>query len=283
MDTFPVDYMCRMLDVSRAGYYAWRKRGLSRHDRDDVTLSTRIRAIFDAHRGRYGVRRIFRDLRRQGVRVAYKRVQRLMAAMGLVSVHPRRRHVTTVQAAEPSALPDLVRQDFTAKKPNRVWFGDITYVRTVDGWCYIASVIDAFSRKVVGWAVADHMETDLVLDALRMAIARRRPPAGVVFHADRGSQYTSRRFVRFCRKKKIRNSVGRTGICFDNAAAESFWATLKKELIHLHAFAGLRQLRAGVFDYIETYYNRRRLHSTIGYLTPVEYEEKFDREAVLAA
>ncbi|OHV55581.1 IS3 family transposase, partial [Pseudofrankia sp. BMG5.36] len=155
--------------------------------------------------------------------------------------------------------------------------------RTVEGWCYVASVIDAFSRKVVGWAVDNHMRAGLVMDALRMALGRRRPPKGVIFHADRGSQYTSREFVRFCKKKKIKNSVGRTGICYDNAAAESFWATLKKEFIHLHAFAGLKQLRAGVFDYIETYYNRRRLHSTIGYLTPTEFETQFDTKAAEAA
>ena len=284
MNTFPVDYMCERLGVSRAGYYAWRKRGPSKHDLDDVALLTKIRAIFDAHQGRYGVRRIHQDLRRQGEAVAYKRVQRLMSEAGLVTVHPApRRHLTTIQAAEPSALPDLVKRDFTAKRPNQLWYGDITYVRTAAGWCYVASVIDAFSRKVVGWAIADHMRTELVVQALRMAIVRRRPPRGVIFHADRGSQYTSHDFVKYCKSHKIRNSVGRTGICYDNAAAESFWATLKKELIHLHAFTDLKQLRAAVFDYIEAYYNRRRLHSKIGYRAPVEFEAEFDRTKVKAA
>ncbi|MCK9876307.1 IS3 family transposase, partial [Frankia sp. Ag45/Mut15] len=282
--TFPVDYMCRKLDVSRQGYYAWKKRGPSQREKDDVTLSTMIRAIFDRHEGRYGVRRIFHELHRQGVAVAYKRVQRLMATTGLVSVHPRpRRPVTTTQAAEPSSLPDLVGRDFTASEPNLLWFGDITYIRTWDGWVYMASVLDAFSRKVVGWAVADHMRTDLVLDALRMAVARRQPPDGVIFHADRGSQYTSHEFAAFCHKNKIRNSVGRTGICFDNAAAESFWATLKKEFIHLHPFDTIDRVRAGVFQYVEVYYNRQRIHSSIGYLTPVEFEEKFDRGSLLVA
>ncbi|MEX5638100.1 IS3 family transposase [Parafrankia sp. FMc2] len=284
VDTFPVDYMCRKLDVSRQGYYAWKKRGPSRREKDDVTLSTMIKAIFDHHEGRYGVRRIFHELHRQGVAVAYKRVQRLMAAMGLVSVHPRpRRPATTMQAAAPSSLPDLVGQDFTAPAPNRLWFGDITYIRTWDGWVYMASVIDAFSRKVVGWAVADHMRTELVTDALRMAITTRRPPDGVIFHADRGSQYTSSQFVAFCHGNNIRNSVGRTGICFDNAAAESFWATLKKEFIHLHPFDTLDRVRAGIFEYIETYYNRQRIHSAIGYLTPIEFEEEFDGRDLRAA
>ncbi len=206
-----------------------------------------------------------------------------MRALGLVSVHPKARKATTVQAAEPSRLPDLVSQDFTADAPNRLWFGDITYVRTWDGWAYVASVIDAFSRKVVDWAVADHMRTDLVLDALRMAITRRHPPKDVIFHADRGSQYTSKEFVDFCKINNVRNSVGRTGICFDNAAAESFWATLKKEFIHLHPFDTVERLRTGVFEYIEVYYNRFRIHSTIGYLTPVEFEDEFDKKGDRAA
>ncbi|AEH09941.1 transposase IS3/IS911 family protein [Candidatus Protofrankia datiscae] len=283
-NTFPVDYMCKKLDVSRQGYYAWKKRGPSRREKDDATLSTMIRAVFDRHEGRYGVRRIFHEIRRQGVAVAYKRVQRLMATMGLVSVHPRpRRPVTTVQAADSSSLPDLVGQDFAASAPNQLWYGDITYIRTWDGWVYMASVIDAFSRKIVGWAVADHIRTELVLDALRMAVTRRRPPGGVIFHADRGGQYTSREFVAFCRDNNVRNSVGRTGICFDNAAAESFWATLKKEFVHLHPFDTIDRVRAGIFEYVEIYYNRQRLHSSIGYLTPVEFEEEFDGQTLRAA
>jgi putative transposase len=228
--TFPVDYMCRKLDVSRQGYYAWKKRGPSQREKDDATLSTMIRAVFDRHQGRYGVRRIFHELRRQGVAVAYKRVQRLMATMGLVSVHPRpRRPVTTVQAAAPSALPDLVGQDFTAAAPNQLWFGDITYIRTWYGWVYMASVIDAFSRKVAGWAVADHMRTELVLDALRMALTTRRPSSGVIFHADRGSQYTSHEFVTFCRDNNVRNSVGRTGICVEVSQRREFHPPLLSE------------------------------------------------------
>lgn len=206
-----------------------------------------------------------------------------MSTMSLVSVHPRARQKTTVQAAEPSSLPDLVGQDFTADAPNQLWFGDITYVRTWDGWAYIASVIDAFSRTVVGWAVADHMRTELVVEALQMAVTQRQPPKGVIFHADRGSQYTSKEFIDFCTINNVRNSVGRTGICFDNAASESFWATLKKEYIHLHPFDTVKRLKNGVFEYIEVYYNRLRIHSTIGYLTPVEFEEEFDRKDDRAA
>lgn len=270
---FAVDYMCRMLGVTRQGFYAWKKRGPSRRDRDDVTLKTKIKALFDFHKGRYGVRRIHAELASGGVRVAYKRVQRLMRELGPVSVHPRRRRRTTIPAAEPSSLPDLVGRAFVPDGPNLLWYGDITYVRTWDGWAYIASVIDGFSRKVIGWAVADHMRTELVVSALSMALEQRRPAEGVIFHADRGGQYTSSEFVEFCAENGVRNSVGRTGICYDNAAAESFWATLKKEFIHLHPFDTVARLRRETFEYIEGYYNTKRIHSSLGYVTPVEYED----------
>lgn len=282
-DAFPVDYMCSMLGVSRQGYYAWKRRGPSRHAQDDATLKTKIKAIFDHHRGRYGVRRIFRELTPGGVAVAYKRVARLMAELGLVSVHRRPGPRTTIPADRARGLPDLVGGDVGADAVNETWFGDITSVRTWDGFAYVASVLDACSRKVVGWAVADHMRTELVQDALRMALDRRRPAEGVIFHSDRGSQYTSDQFLRFCRRTGVRNSVGRTGICFDNAAAESFWATLKKEFVHLHPFDTVARLRKGVFEYIEVYYNRQRIYSGIGYVTLVEFEEGFDNQVPLAA
>jgi putative transposase len=280
---FPVDYMCGMLGVSRQGYYQWKKRVPSRHDRDDSALCSKIRAIFDHHDKRYGVRRIHAELLRSGVRVGYKRVQRLMLELRLVSVHPRPYKRTTVASAEPSKLPDLLGRRFDSAAPNTAWYGDITYVKTWSGWAYIASVIDGYSRKVVGWAIADHMRTELVIDALQMALTRRRPPAGVIFHADRGSQYTSQEFVEFCRDNEIRNSVGRTGICYDNAASESFWATLKKEFIHLHPFDTIARLRSGTFEYIEGYYNRQRIHSTLGYFTPDEYENQYNQEQNNAA
>lgn len=280
---FPIDYMCRMLNVTRQGYYAWKKRVPSQRDRDDSALRTKIKALFEFHKKRYGVRRIHAELRRGGVRVAYKRVQRLMVEMGLISVHPRPWKRTTIPAASPAQLPDLVGRAFTPVTPNALWYGDITYVRTWDGWGYIASVIDGYSRKVVGWAIADHMRTELVMDALRMALVRRRPPCGVIFHADRGSQYTSKAFVEFCAEHGVRNSVGRTGICFDNAAAESFWATLKKEFVHLRPFDTVARLRREVFEYIEGYYNTKRLHSSLDYMTPVEYEERFETRSLSTA
>lgn len=206
--------MCGMLGVTRQGYYAWKGRGPSQRDRDDSALKTKIKTLFEFHKKRYGVRRIHAELCRGGVRVGYTRVQRLMVEMGLVSVHPRPRRRTTVPAATPSELPDLVGRNFTPATPDSLWYGDITYVRTWGGWAYLASVIDGYSRKVVGWAIADHMRTDLVIAALTMALAQRRPSPGVIFHADRGSQYTSKAFVEFCSENGVRNSVGRTGICF---------------------------------------------------------------------
>jgi transposase InsO family protein len=275
---FPVDYMCRMLEVSRAGYYKWRKRRPSQRDRDDSVLETKITVLFALHKRRYGIRRVHAELLRAGVRISRKRVRRLMRKLGLNSVHPRPYRRTTVQAAEPSTLVDLVGRQFSPAAPDMVWYGDITYVKTWNGWAYIASVIDGYSRKVVGWAIENHMRTELVTAALAMAIAQRRPPDGVIFHADRGSQYTSREFVDFCQKNGVRNSVGKTGICYDNAAAESFWATLKKEHIHLHPFDTIARLKRETFEYIEGYYNTQRIHSSLGYLTPVEYENRIPEQ-----
>jgi putative transposase len=272
---FPVNYMCRMLGVTRQGYYRWKTREPAQRDRDDSALKTKIKTLFEFHKGRYGVRRIHAELQRGGVRIAYKRVQRLMVELGLVSVHPRPRKRTTIPAAAPSQLPDLVGRNFTPTAPNTLWYGDITYVRTWDGWAYIASVIDGYSRKVIGYSIADHMRTELVIDALTMALDQRQPADGVIFHADRGSQYTSHAFVEFCAARGVRNSVGRTGICFDNAAAESFWATLKKEFIHLRPFDTIARLRRETFEYIEGYYNTKRIHSSLHYMTPTEYEEQF--------
>jgi transposase InsO family protein len=280
---FPIDYMCRMLGVTRQGFYLWKNRVPSQHDRDDSALKTKIRTIFEFHKKRYGVRRVHAELQRSGVRIAYKRVQRLMRELGLVSVHPKPCKQTTIPAATASDLPDLVGRAFVPDAPNTLWYGDITYVSTWDGWAYIASVIDGYSRRVVGWAIDDHMRTDLVESALAMALAQRKPADGVIFHADRGSQYTSDQFVGFCRDNGVRNSVGRTGICFDNAAAESFWATLKKEFIHLHPFDTVAKLRRETFEYIEGYYNTKRAHSALGYLTPVEYESQGARQHLQTA
>ncbi|OMH29357.1 transposase, partial [Tersicoccus phoenicis] len=204
--------------------------------------------------------------------ISHKRVWRLMREAGLKVRHPKAWRRTTLPGENPVGAPDLIGRNFTASQPNTKWCGDITYIRTWDGWAYLATVIDLHSRTVVGWAIADHMRTNLVTDALEMAIARRRPAKGAVFHSDRGTQYTSHDFDQFCRKNNIRRSLGRTGICYDNAVAESFFATYKKELIHTRPWPNLKTLKKATFTWIEEYYNRARRHSTLGYLTPAEYE-----------
>jgi putative transposase len=271
---FPTTFMCRMLKVSTPGFYAWRARPPSQRVIDDAGLTERIKKIHTAHGGRVGVRRVHDELRRAGVACAHKRVHRLMRTAGLRGVHPRPYKRTTLPDRFDPALPDLLHRGWSPAAPDTAWVGDVTYLKTWQGWAYLATVIDCFSRRVVGFAVADHMRTDLITDALRMAIIHRNPPSGVIFHSDRGAQYTSAEFRDFCRNNGVRPSVGRTGICYDNAVAESFFATLKKELIHLHPWPTLAHLRVAVFEYIESYYNRRRRHSTIGYDTPIEYEQK---------
>ena len=285
LGAFPVAFICKHLKVSPSGYYAWVRRAPSAHSRRDAELSTKIKKIFDLHKRRYGVRRIFIELTLvEQVKVSYKRVARLMKEMGLASVHPRPRRITTVPdltLVGPTA--DLLRRHVNPAAPDTKYVGDITYINTAKGWAYLATVIDCASRMVVGFATADHMRTSLVHDALQMALVRRRPAAGVIFHSDRGAQYTSKDFRKFCTSNGVRPSVGATGSCFDNAVAESFFATIKKELIHLRSWDSVTTVKTAIFDYIERYYNRRRRHSTLNYLTPAEYNAKFDNKMRLAA
>lgn len=277
-ERFPVSFMCEMLGVTRGGYYAWRNRGLSQRQLDDEELAGLITGIHDANKGRYGIDRIRRELARRGVAAGPQRIRRLARALGLRCVHPRPYAVTTAQDPSGRAgLVDLVGREFVPAAKDNLWYGDITYIFTLSGWAYLATVIDGWSRKVVGWAVAGHMRGELTADALRMAISNRRPAEGeVVFHSDRGSQYTGRAFRDLCLSNGIIPSVGRTGSCFDNAAAESWNATFKKELIHLHLWKDADHARKGTFEYIEAYYNRTRIQRELGYLSPAEYEDRFD-------
>ncbi len=271
-DDYPVDFMCTQLEVSRSGFYAWRGRGPSERSSTDADLTELIKSAYQRLRGNPGVRRMHAELRTLGHRLSRKRVWRLMRAVGLQGRHPRAWKRTTVPGDRPVPAPDLLGRDFTAERPDQRWCGDITYIKTWQGWAYLATVIDLHSRAVVGWAIADHMRTDLVTDALDMALTHRRPEPGVIFHSDRGTQYTAGSFATYCRDNNIRRSLGRTGICYDNAVAESFFASYKKELIHTRPWPDLKHLKKATFDWIETYYNRQRRHSTLGYLTPQEYE-----------
>ena len=271
----PVSRLCRVLGVSRAGYYAWTTRGPSVTVRKDAALTELIRQVHQRSRGTYGAPRIHAELRLDhGIAVGRKRVARLMRAAGLIGCHRRRRHGLTRRDPQAMSAPDLVGRCFTATAPDRVWTADITYIPTWSGWLYLAVVLDVFSRRVVGWAMAEHLRTELVLDALDMAIWNRRPAEGLVHHSDQGCQYTSLAFGRRLRQAGLVASMGSVGDCYDNAVTESFFATLECELLDRSRFATRAQARTAVFDFIEGFYNPRRRHSTLGYLSPAEFERR---------
>lgn len=283
---FPVDFMCRVLGVSRQGYYAWLTRPPSAREKEDAELAEKIRELHeDRHKGRAGIERITWDLAEDGTRTSERRVRRLARAQGLRCVHPGPSARTTIRdSAARAGLVDLVDRDFTAPAPDQLWVGDITYVWTLSGFCYLATLIDMFSNKVAGWAVADHMRTSLVLDALDNALAARHPGIGeLIVHHDRGSQYTSNEYRDRLFAAGIIPSVGHTGICYDNAAAESFNATIKKELIYQRVWRDADEVRTAVFDYIERYYNRVRKQRRLGKMSPAGYETAFDKRQEYAA
>ena len=279
---FPVATMCRVLGVSPSGYWAWVERPPSERARADAELTERIRGIHRASRGTYGVPRVHAELRDDGIRCSRKRVARLMRAEGLEGIHRRRSARTTVQDRHTAPAPDLVERMFSATCPNALWVADITYVPTWAGFLYVAVVLDAFSRRVVGWSMAGHLRTELILDALDMAITRRRPDAGLIHHSDRGTQYTSIAFGRRCREAGISLSMGSTGDAYDNAMAESFFASLETELIDRSSWRTRADARLAVFDYIEAFYNTHRRHSALGYLSPAEYERRYRSETIAA-
>jgi putative transposase len=268
-----IKLMCRVLEVSRSGFHAWAARKPSPRAVADARLTGRIAEIHTGSLKTYGSPRVHAELRLEdGVRVGRKRVERLMRLAGLSGQLKRRRGKTTISVQGVRTAPDLVERDFNPTEPNRLWCADITYIRTWEGWLYLASVMDCYSRRIVGWAMADHLRAELVLDALEMAVARRRPDTGLVHHSDQGSQYTSLVFTRRCRSVDIDVSMGSRGDCFDNAVLESFHATLKKDLIHRRSWPTKAEARTAVFDYIEAFYNRRRRHSLLGMLSPADFE-----------
>lgn len=279
-----VSRMTRLLGVSRQGYYQHvhrSERGLGPRERSDQELTQRIRYHHEQSRGTYGAPRIQADLAElDGLRAGRNRINRLMRREGLVGVHRRTgRKSLTVQDRMATTPPDLVGRDFTAPAPNLKWTADITYVPTDQGWLYLAVVMDLFSRKIVGWAMAAHMRAELVCDALTMAIGARRPEAGLVHHSDKGSQYTSLAFGRRCEEAGVSPSTGRTGSCFDNAVTESFFASLETELIDRTRFLTRMEAQREVFSYIEGFYNPWRRHSANGRLSPVEYERRHTERA----
>jgi putative transposase len=275
--TLPVSLMCRMLGVFESGCWGWVSRPPSDRALGDAWLTERIRRVHEASGGRYGSPRVHALLRREGIRVGEKRVARLMALAGLQGAHRRRRRkggTTSVEGVEP--FGDLVGRDFGPDAPDKVWAADIKQIRTGEGWLYLAAGQDLFSRRIVGWAMDRHMRSELVVDALKMAVRRRRPPEGTIDHCDHGGQYIGLSFGQTCHDAGIAQSMGAVGSCFDNAAAETFFATLTKELL-LHntpkkRWATRAELRSAVFEFIEGYYNPTRLHSMPGMRSPAEYE-----------
>jgi len=278
----PVATMCRVLEVSASGYHAWRKRPASKRAQEDGVLLRKIRTIHEGSRQTYGVPRVYRELRESGVEVGRDRIARLMRMAGLQGVS-RRRFVATTQRDE-SGRPalDLVERRFVAEGPNQLWVADITYIPTWAGFLYLAVVLDVWSRKVVGWTMATHLRTELVLEALQMAIQQRRP-CSVIHHSDQGCQYTSFAFGKRCEQLGVRPSMGSVGDAYDNAMAESFFATLECELLERTRFETQAQARLAIFEWIEGWYNPDRRHSSIGYLSPNEFERRHAPSGELGA
>jgi putative transposase len=271
---FRVERMCRVLGVGRSGYYAWRSRPTSLRAEVDEGLLVKIREEYRISRGTYGSPRIHAALHKQGVPCGRKRVARLMRLHKLTGQKRRKCHpVTTQRDRKAMPAPNLLNQDFLASAPNQKWVSDITYIETAEGWLYLASILDLFSRKVVGWAMADHMETSLVEDALKMALLQRQPDAGLLHHSDQGRQYTSIAYQSCLSTSLCQVSMSRVGNCYDNAVMESFFGTLKSECA-TQPFATRAQARTAIFEFIEAWYNRQRLHSSLDYLSPAEFERK---------
>lgn len=268
---YPIKTMCRAFDVSRAGFYAWRDREPSQRARSDADLAARIRTIHKASRESYGAPRIHAELQEAGVAASRKRIARLMKEEGLAGVSRRRGTRTTFRNERVRPASDLVDRNFHAEAPDRLWVADITYVPTWAGFLYLAVVLDAFSRRIVGWSMGLDLKTQLVLDALNMALTQRRPTA-VIHHSDQGSQYTSVAFGLRCKEAGVRPSMGSVGDAYDNAMCESFFATLECELLDRRKFRTKAEAKMAVFQFIEGWYNPGRRHSALGYLSPVNYE-----------
>jgi putative transposase len=268
-----VSLMCRLLEVSASGYYVWSQRPQSKRAQRDEELLGQIRSIHERSRGTYGAPRIHAELVRSGTPIGRKRVARLMRAAGLQGASRRRWTTTTVSDKRVRPAPDLVERNFSAEERDRLWVADITYIPTWAGFLYLAVVLDAWSRRVVGWSMATHLRTELVLEALDMALEQRRPE-GVIHHSDQGTQYTSIAFGLRCHAAGVRPSMGSVGDCFDNALCESFFATLECELLERRNFKSQQEARLAVFEFIEGWYNRHRRHSALGYLSPAEFEKQ---------
>ncbi len=271
-----VNDLCAVLGVSRSGYYAWLAAPAGDRAQANTQLGAQIQRVFAEHRGRYGSPRVCAALRQQGVTCNVKRVARLMQAQGLRAATPKRYRVKTTDSDHDGPIAPNLLPEQVVTAPNQVWVVDITYIPTGEGWLYLAGVLDLCSRKLVGWAMAEHLETSLPLSALQMACHHRPPPPGLLHHSDRGVQYASADYRQFLTDHGLVPSMSRQGNCYDNATMESFWGTLKQELVHHLNYATRAEARRSLFAWIETYYNRVRLHSAIGYKSPVDFENQLN-------
>ena len=275
--------MARQLGVSRSGYYAWKTRKPSRRAEQDTMLVRQIKLVHKQSRGTYGSPRVLDDLKEQGFEVGRRRVARLMREHGIVGVTAKSFKRTTDSSHGLAVAENLLNREFLVEGPDKAWATDITYVRTWEGWLYLAVVMDLFSRRVIGWSMATHMRTSLVMGALSMALGRRLPSPSMLHHSDRGSQYASHDYRKALAANGITCSMSRKGDCWDNAVVESFFATLKKELIHRRPWPKTNQAREAITEYIEVFYNSRRKHSTLGNVSPAEFEMRFEQLASMAA
>jgi putative transposase len=280
--SYPIAWMCGLLGVPRSSFYAWRNRAETATAARRRELATHVRRVFEAGRGAYGCRRVAAQLNRDGHSCSVGLVADLMRELGLRACQPRAYKRTTVPGGQPVTSPDLIGRDFTAAAPGTRLVGDITYLKTGEGWLYLATVIDLATKMVTGWQLASHMRTSLVTGALDMAVIHGHVQPGAVFHSDKGAQYTSAEFARFCQANGLLTSTGRTGVCWDNATAESFFGALKNEMYYRQYFPDRARARFAVADYIEVFYNRRRLHSALGYRTPHEVLTEFQTAATAA-
>jgi transposase InsO family protein len=275
--------MCHVLGVSENGYYNWRTRGKSKRKRDDEQLAERIEDAYNANRGKYGSPRIHAKLKAQGIRCGRKRIARLMREKNFYARRKRRKARTTNSHHRFPIASNLLKRDFTADAPNKKWVADITFIETQEGWLYLSGVLDIYSRKIVGWAMDACHNAELVKTALHMAVLSRQPAAGLIHHSDRGSEYASHSYQLMLQEHNIQASMSGTGDCYDNAMMESFWATLKEECCGQTIFSTRIEAKAAIFEYIEVYYNRKRIHSSLGYISPVDYERQDEqREEALS-
>lgn len=271
---YPIIRMCSALEVSENGYYNWIKRGKSLRKQEDEQLASHIEDAYHENRGVYGSPRIHAELKEQGIHCGKKRVARLMRERNLSARRKRRQAKKTDSNHSSPIAPNLLERDFTADAPNKKWMTDMTFIATREGWLYLAGVIDAYSRRLVGWAMGQEHDAELVKQALQMALVMRRPGAGLVHHSDRGSEYASKSYQEILHQYNIQISMSKKGDCYDNAMIESFWGTLKEECFGLKTFQTRKEAKTAIFEYVEVFYNRKRKHSSLGYLSPVDYERQ---------